>query len=86
MYLACRTQPDLAFAVNLLAWFSNNPSKEHWRAINHLIGYFQKNPRRGVKLNPGPPSVCLYVDARWGGEHKRPTTGFILQHYGNPIA
>jgi hypothetical protein len=22
----------------------------------------------------------------WGGEHERSTTGFILQHYGNPIA
>jgi hypothetical protein len=30
--------------------------------------------------------VKLFVDAGWGGEHERYTTGFILQHYGNPIA
>jgi hypothetical protein len=67
MYLACGTRPDISFAVRLLARFSNNPSEDHWKALNHLIGYVQKNPRRGVKLKPGSPSVPLYVDARWGG-------------------
>ncbi|PLW33813.1 hypothetical protein PCANC_21904 [Puccinia coronata f. sp. avenae] len=80
MYLACGTRPDLSFAVNLLAQFSNNPSEDHWKALDNLIGYVQKNPRRGIKINPGPPSVRLYVDAGWGGEHKKSTTGFILQH------
>jgi hypothetical protein len=54
--------------------------------LDHLIGYVQKNPRRGIKINLGPPSVRLFVDAGWGGKHERSTTGFILQHYGNPIA
>jgi hypothetical protein len=86
MYLACGTRPNISYAVNLLARFSNNPSSKHWTVLDHLVGYVQKNPWRGIKLNPGKPSVQLYVDAGWGGEHKRSTTGFILQHYGNPIA
>ncbi|PLW27616.1 hypothetical protein PCANC_26367 [Puccinia coronata f. sp. avenae] len=63
-----------------------NPSDEHWAALDHLVGYIWKNPRKGITFNPGDASVKLYVDAGWGGEHKRSTTGFILQHYGNPIA
>jgi hypothetical protein len=29
--------------------------------------------------------VKLYVDAGWGGKHEQSATGFLLQHYGNPI-
>jgi hypothetical protein len=85
MYLACGTRPDLSYAVNMLARFSQQPSSEHWSALDHLIGYLKKNPRRGIKFSTGTASVKLFVDAGWGGKHKRLTTGFILQHYGNPI-
>jgi hypothetical protein len=86
MYLACGTRPDLSYAVNLLARFSQNPSEEHWAALDHLVGYIKKNARRGIQFNSAPPSVKLYVDAGWGGKHERSTSGFILLHYGNPIA
>jgi hypothetical protein len=86
MYLACGTRPDLSYAVNLLARFSNVPSTEHWSALDHLVGYIRKNPRKGIRFTPGEASVKLYVDAGWGGEHERSTTGYILQHYGNPIS
>ncbi|PLW43994.1 hypothetical protein PCANC_08571 [Puccinia coronata f. sp. avenae] len=86
MYLACGTRPDLSYAVNLLARLSQNPLEEHWTALNHLIGYIRKNPRKGITFYPGDASVRLYVDAGWGGKHERSTTGFLLQHYGNPIA
>ncbi|PLW19705.1 hypothetical protein PCASD_13171 [Puccinia coronata f. sp. avenae] len=85
MYLACGTRPNISYAVNLLARFSQNPSDTHWTALDHLIGYIWKNPRKGLTFTPGDASVKLYVDAGWGGEHERSTTGFLLQHYGNPI-
>jgi hypothetical protein len=86
MYLACGTRPDISYTVNLLARFSQNPLDEHWTALDHLIGYIRKNPRKGITFTPGDASVKLYVDAGWGGEHERLTTGFLLQHYVNPIA
>ena len=33
LYLATRTRPDIAFAVNQVAKFSNSPTKEHWTAV-----------------------------------------------------
>ncbi|POW17500.1 hypothetical protein PSHT_06371 [Puccinia striiformis] len=85
MYLACGTQPDIAYAVNMLARYSSRPSEEHWTTLDHLVGYVKKNPRRAINFSQGEDAVKLYVDAGWGGEHERSTTGFILQHCGNPI-
>ncbi|KAI7955267.1 hypothetical protein MJO28_005667 [Puccinia striiformis f. sp. tritici] len=44
------------------------------------------NPHRAINFSHGDDTVKLYVDAGWGGEHERSTTGYILQHCGNPIS
>jgi hypothetical protein len=59
--------------------------EEHWHALDHLIGYIKKNPRKGLKFSQGTVAVQLFVDTGWGGEHKCSTPRFMLQHYGNPI-
>ena len=39
LYVSCWARPDIVFAVNKLAKFSNNPGVTHYRAMLHLIGY-----------------------------------------------
>ena len=39
MYLANCTRPDIAFAVNLLARYSSEPTKRHWKRIKYIIRY-----------------------------------------------
>jgi len=34
----------------------------------------------------GTGGLDLWMDANWGGEHKRSTTGYLLTHDGNSIA
>ncbi|KAI7944398.1 hypothetical protein MJO28_010093 [Puccinia striiformis f. sp. tritici] len=85
MYLACGTRPDISYAVNMLARYSSRPSIQHWEALDHLVGYIRKNPRRALTFQSGETAIKLYVDAGWGGEHERSTTGYLLQHCGNPI-
>ncbi|PLW50849.1 hypothetical protein PCASD_01135 [Puccinia coronata f. sp. avenae] len=51
MYLACGTRPNISYAVNLLARFSQNPSEEHWYALDHLVGYIKKNPQHVVAMS-----------------------------------
>ncbi|POV95959.1 hypothetical protein PSTT_15929 [Puccinia striiformis] len=85
MYLACGTRPDISYAVNMLARYSSRPSLLHWEALDHLVGYIRKNPRRALSFEAGEKAIKLYVDAGWGGEHERSTTGYLLQHCGNPI-
>jgi hypothetical protein len=69
----------------MLARYSSRPSNDHWLALDHLVGYIKKNPHKAVAFRPGKEEVRLYVDAGWGGEHERSTSGYLLQHCRNPI-
>ena len=40
-YVSCCIRPDIAFAVNKLAKYSNNPGVVHYRAILYLIGFLK---------------------------------------------
>ena len=40
-YLSTCTRPDIAFAVNYLSRFLENPTLSHWRAILKLLKYIQ---------------------------------------------
>ena len=35
------TQPNIAHAVNKLSCYTNNLSKEHWKAIVKVLGYLK---------------------------------------------
>ena len=39
--ISCCITPDIAFAVNKLAEYSNNPGLVHYRAILYLISYIK---------------------------------------------
>ena len=41
MYLANNKKHDIAFAVDLLARYSNSPTKRHWSGIKHLLCYLR---------------------------------------------
>ena len=41
MYLPNCTCPDIAFAVNLLARYSSEPTKRHWKGIKHVFRYLR---------------------------------------------
>ena len=37
LYLAVATRPNIAFAITLLAWFSNNPGCAHWDTVKKVF-------------------------------------------------
>lgn len=41
MYSACTTRPDIAFAVNMVSKFSNNPGRRHWEAVKRILRYLK---------------------------------------------
>ena len=41
MYLANYTQPNIAFAVILLARYSSAPTRSHWNGIKHILCYLR---------------------------------------------
>jgi hypothetical protein len=86
MYLASSTQPDLAYAVNLLARYSTNPSTKHWEALDYLIGYLKGTTGLKLRFNGEEEGLDLWTDANWGGEHKRLTSGFVVKMSRDSIA
>ncbi|KAI7933532.1 hypothetical protein MJO28_017620, partial [Puccinia striiformis f. sp. tritici] len=63
-YLAVATRPDISFSVNFLARFSKNPSREHWRFLNHLINYLAGTRDQALYIKPrkGAPAISCFVD------------------------
>ena len=50
LYVSCCTRPDITYAVNKLAKFSNNPGVIHFRAILHLIGFIKSTSSKGINF------------------------------------
>jgi hypothetical protein len=68
-YVASGSRPDLTFAVNFLAWFSKNPSINHWKALNNLINYLAATKDEFLLLSPktNSPRIACFTNANWGG-------------------
>src|SRR5271168_5143750 len=45
MYLSLATRPDITYAVNRLAQFTNNPLPKHWTAIKRIFRYLKGNEK-----------------------------------------
>jgi hypothetical protein len=64
MYLANNTQPDIAFAVNLLARYCSIPTKCYWVGIKNIFQYLNDIKDLGLfyKRNDDP-SLIGYTNA-----------------------
>lgn len=40
-HAANTARPDIAYSVNLLAAFLQNPGPAHWRAVQHLLAFLK---------------------------------------------
>ena len=64
MYLANCTRPDIAFAVNLLARYSSEPTKRHWKGIKHIFRYLRGTTDLGLFYSKGSKSPLIgFADA-----------------------
>ena len=60
LYVSCCTRPDICFAVNKLAKYSNNPGVVHYRALLHLIGYIKGSSNNGLRFYPSERDSPIY--------------------------
>jgi hypothetical protein len=100
MWPSCVCRPDITYAVNLLARFTSNPSKEHWSGVKRVMCYLKKYPDLGIKLRRTLPSkpdtlsviealkIEVFSDSDFAAcrDTRRSTTGFIIMLSGNLIA
>lgn len=86
------TQPDLSFAVNLLAWFQINPGPAHWRALMHILVYIKGTLDYKITYYRGTNNSIKpygYVDADYVGDlldTGRSTGAYIFMMAGGPVS
>jgi Reverse transcriptase (RNA-dependent DNA polymerase)/GAG-pre-integrase domain/Integrase core domain/gag-polypeptide of LTR copia-type len=73
-YLSCSTRPDIAYTVNTLSKFLNEPRVEHWNVAINLLRYLKKTKDWGLKLGGGDEGATCYCDASYGS-YTDPTSG-----------
>jgi len=89
MYLANCNRPNIAFAVNLLARHSANPTSRHWMGAKHILRYLNGTKDLGLFYKKNhDPELIGYTDAGYLSDpHKgKSQTGFVFLHGGTAIS
>uniref|UniRef100_A0A2N9HBY2 Reverse transcriptase Ty1/copia-type domain-containing protein n=1 Tax=Fagus sylvatica TaxID=28930 RepID=A0A2N9HBY2_FAGSY len=75
-YLAL-TRPDIAFTVNKLSQFMQQPLLPHWQSVKRLLRYLKNTIHFGLQIyRNSSPSIQAFSDADWvGSRDDRRSTG-----------
>ncbi|GBN40423.1 Retrovirus-related Pol polyprotein from transposon RE2 [Araneus ventricosus] len=80
-FIAERSPPDISFAVNVMAQFSNNYNYQHWLYVVDILNYVFNTKEYKINLRVFEElSLKSYSDASWGCEltDRYSTSGFIV--------
>ncbi|XP_019427217.1 PREDICTED: uncharacterized protein LOC109335536 [Lupinus angustifolius] len=83
------TRPDIAYTVNKLAQFMQNPSSIHFTALKRLLRYLKATIFHGLHLKRSPSNTrYAFSDADWAGNRDdyTSTSANITFYGGNPIS
>jgi hypothetical protein len=89
MYLANCTRPDIAFAVNLLARFSSEPTNRHWKGIKDIFRYLQGTKDLGLFYRRNQDLTLVgYADAGYLSDPHtcKSQTGYVFLCGGTAIS
>jgi len=89
IWISTCTRPEIAFAVNKLAAFSNNPSDEHFKILKKILKYLKGTLALKLTFKRTNSEVILaYADADWAGDatSRKSTTGFAIKLAGAVIS
>ncbi|GKA17377.1 zinc finger, CCHC-type containing protein [Tanacetum coccineum] len=88
MYAMTSTRPDIAYAVSRLSRFTNNPSRQHWKAITRVFKYLRGTKDYGLSYVGYPSVLEGYSDAIWINhvEDSSFTSGWVFLLGGGAIS
>ena len=61
-WLVIRGRIDITYAVSSLSRFSTSPRQGHLKLARKILGYLKKYPKKGILINPEPPTFSDYKD------------------------
>ena len=69
LYFSSATRPDITFAVNNVAKFSQKPTKEHWSAVKRIFRYLKGTVNYNAQYSRDAREECVgFCDADWAGD------------------
>jgi len=87
-WLASCTRPDIAYATNLAARYTNCHNEHHETTILRILRYLRKTKNYRLELTPdGSSTMDVFTDADWAGDksNRKSTTGCVVKLNGVPI-
>ena len=90
IFAATCTRPEIAYAVNQAAQFSNSPKQQHWMAMKRILTYLRGIIGYGIWYGgvENEKQLVAYTDADFAAniEDRRSTSGVLLMLNGGPMA
>jgi hypothetical protein len=88
LYLSVCTRPDIAQAVEVLAWYMSAPTEAHWRVALGVVRFLAVTATCGLTYGSGGPELRAYCDADYAGDidSRRSTTGYVFVMHGGAVS
>ena len=102
LWLANGTRPDIAYAVNQVARYMDNPGILHWNAVLRIIYYLKGTLSKGIEFRGNnsleaetqgyfsypKAEATIFVDADHAGhkDDRRSVTGYVFMLAEGPIS
>jgi len=89
LYIAQGTRPDIAYAVNSVSKFSNNPGKAHWAAVKRIMRYLKGTIAAKLEYSKDDSrEITGFCDADWANDNddRRSVTGYCFLRQNGAIS
>jgi len=83
------TRPDIAYAVQTLSLFLQQPKKSHWDATVRVMKYIKREPALGILLSSQVSnSLTVFCDSDWAScpNTRKSVSGFLVKHGSSLIS
>ncbi|XP_019267367.1 PREDICTED: uncharacterized protein LOC109244689 [Nicotiana attenuata] len=80
---------DIAYGVQYLSQFMQDPREPHLHAAYHMLRYLKKDPTLGMYFrNTSDLSITAYCDSDWTAcpDSRRSVSGYIVLLGGSPVS
>ena len=68
LWFAIATQPDIMYAVNIVAQFQQSPTTRAWTAVKRILRYLRGTLEIGVIIDPKNNEMDIFSDANHGDQ------------------
>jgi hypothetical protein len=87
LFLSTSSRPDISYAVNMVARYSEGPQAEHWIAIKEILKYLKGTIKFGLWMGKSNDELVVWSDADWANdqETRKSVSGTMVKVWGCPV-